>query len=288
MYDLTNLITTIASSSATLAAIIGGFIASRLIALNAERAELTVRIHEIDEEMVFRKSEVAEARKELIEDDAVDFILYHIEELIDGKPIDVVYSAAERPGISKEELLPFWNRALELIPSLREFIRVTKIFEIPSGFAERLSDYEYEICKEAISVWESRSNRQATRFPYNIGMDLNRMRFRVSRDANYWHQKKKEDINVHMAHLEWLRVRKKQLESRQEALRKPRGVVDGLIVFLVAVVVGIIIPLMNIPMVLEDYAAMVVTKRLYIGLFSVVLIVVFSYFIGLARWKDVK
>ena len=78
------------------------------------------------------------------------------------------------------------------------------------------------------------------------------------------------------------------MESRQESLRKPRGVVDGLIVFLVAVVVGIIIPLMNIPMVLEDYAAMVVTKRLYIGLFSVVLIVVFSYFIGLARWKDVK
>lgn len=56
MYDLTSLLTTIAGCSATIVAIIGGFIASRLIALNIEHNEIISRIYEIDEEFSFKLS----------------------------------------------------------------------------------------------------------------------------------------------------------------------------------------------------------------------------------------
>ena len=51
MYDLTTVLTTIAACSASIVAIVGGFIASKLIAINTERDEVNTRISELDEEI---------------------------------------------------------------------------------------------------------------------------------------------------------------------------------------------------------------------------------------------
>lgn len=48
MYDLKTVLTTIAACSASIVAILGGFIASKLIAINAERDEVNTRISELD------------------------------------------------------------------------------------------------------------------------------------------------------------------------------------------------------------------------------------------------
>ena len=53
MYDLTTVLTTIAACSASIVAILGGFIASKLITINAERDEVNTRIAELDEEIDF-------------------------------------------------------------------------------------------------------------------------------------------------------------------------------------------------------------------------------------------
>ena len=57
MYDLTTVLTTIAACSASIVAILGGFIASKLIAISAERDEVNTRISELDEEIEFFKEE---------------------------------------------------------------------------------------------------------------------------------------------------------------------------------------------------------------------------------------
>ena len=53
MYELTTVLTTIAACSASIVAILGGLIASKLITLNTERDEVNARITELDEEIDF-------------------------------------------------------------------------------------------------------------------------------------------------------------------------------------------------------------------------------------------
>lgn len=55
MYQLTPLLTTVASCSATIIAIIGGFMVRKLIAMSTERHEISMRLAEMDEEIRFKK-----------------------------------------------------------------------------------------------------------------------------------------------------------------------------------------------------------------------------------------
>jgi len=59
MYELTPLLTTVASCSMTVIAIIGGFIARKLISMSSERHEITAKLNEIDEKIEFKREQVA-------------------------------------------------------------------------------------------------------------------------------------------------------------------------------------------------------------------------------------
>lgn len=78
IYDLTTVLTTIAACSASIVAILGGLIASKLIALNAERNETNTRIAELDEEIDFFTEGHDMLQALLNEDDALDFIKENI------------------------------------------------------------------------------------------------------------------------------------------------------------------------------------------------------------------
>lgn len=82
MYNLTDTLTTIVACSASIVAILGGFIASKLIAINAERDEVNTRISEIDEEIEFFTKERNLHQAELDEDDALNFVKENIEVLL--------------------------------------------------------------------------------------------------------------------------------------------------------------------------------------------------------------
>lgn len=56
-YDLTAVLTTIAAASASIVAILGGFIASKLIAISSERSAALDRLKQVNEELNFRVSE---------------------------------------------------------------------------------------------------------------------------------------------------------------------------------------------------------------------------------------
>lgn len=87
MYDLTSILTTIAACSASFVAILGGFIASRLISLNAERDEIQTRLSEINEEIVFYEKERNTSQSAIDEDDALDFIIDNIVGIIEKNPM---------------------------------------------------------------------------------------------------------------------------------------------------------------------------------------------------------
>lgn len=300
MFDLTGLLTTIAGSSATLAAIIGGFIASKLIALNTERAEIMVRIQEIDEEITFTQKKIDEMRQSLVEDDALDFITEHIDELIDGTSLDVLFSQLERPPelpIEVEELEPYWNKAIDVIRRMAEFTTSNDCRlnddGIPVGFGVGLSAFEYQICKSAVDAICNRQESPSAKAKPRTGFflpswEITMPKIEMPRFKSIWYEKAKNNMQGDGKHLEWLQIQKRQLEARQRALRTPRGVIGGLLVFFMVVLMGVLAPLVSVPYVVEDYQTMLRAKRSYVALFLFVLAAVFLYFVDLARWKEPK
>lgn len=213
MYDLTSLLTTIVSSSATLVAIVGGFIASKLIALNTERDELLERISEIEKEIDYKSKEVASARRELNEEDALDFIHDHVDDALLRKSLDLVYEAEDRPILSKEELAPYWDRAVAVIENLLKVIEDENFDDefnddgIPRSYAIELGDFEYKICESAVKCAQ-RKQREASRSSSPFGIELGNLNSEVPRITGLWYQRLRDDMNVQIGHLEWLKVQK--------------------------------------------------------------------------------
>ena len=113
-YDLTTVLTTIAAASASIVAILGGFIASKLIAISSERSAALERLKQIDEELAFHVSERDKFQAENDEDDALDFIRDAIDDLYNDIPLETVYSNVDHPRIPMETLKPYWDRAVTL------------------------------------------------------------------------------------------------------------------------------------------------------------------------------
>ena len=118
VYDLTSILTTIAACSASIVAIIGGFIASKLIAINAERDEVDTRISELDEEIAFYTIERNTLQGVLDEDDALEFIEDNIESIIKRRTLDETYKEVERPCLEKENFASILGKGRKSISTL--------------------------------------------------------------------------------------------------------------------------------------------------------------------------
>lgn len=113
-YDLTSFLQTVAAASASIVAIVGGLIASRLITINTERNEIQARLSEVETEIAVIKTEVERDQNDIDEDDALDFLRDNIKELVEQKPLDEVYKVENRPRIEKNTLQKYWDRLIEL------------------------------------------------------------------------------------------------------------------------------------------------------------------------------
>ena len=107
IYDLTTLLSTIAATSASFVAILGGFIASKLISISSDRNGVIKRLQDIDEEISYRNAVLNNAREQNNQEDALYFILDNIEALIDDNELERVYDE-EKPNIELYDLAPFW------------------------------------------------------------------------------------------------------------------------------------------------------------------------------------
>lgn len=97
--DYSSFFYSIAGCSATNIAIIGGFIASKLISISSDRDAVLDKIKEIDDELEMKTSQYKESVKKLNDDDAFDFVRDNISMLMDNKSIDVVYKTEEKPRL---------------------------------------------------------------------------------------------------------------------------------------------------------------------------------------------
>lgn len=283
MYDLTNVLSTIAGCSASIVAILGGLIASRLIALNTERNEAEDRIAEIEGEIAFYLDERHALQIYLDEDDALDFIRDNVEKLLDGDALDAVYKEEDRPRLQKDVLYPYWRRAEKVRDLLLEDMNSRGFgveYEknddgISVDLAKRLTeDFEYSVCKKILKhLGEKKSPLYATlNYEHNV-------------TGGIWYSKTQDQLNADDNKIDFLELQRKQHKARLAALKRPRGMKSGLILFAMFFLANIIFPLSVLPFRTNDYQSYLVVKTVVIGLFSVGLIAILGYLVYLLHWE---
>lgn len=300
-YDLTTVLTTIAAASASIVAILGGFIASKLIAISSERSAALERLKQINEELAFHVSERDKFQAENDEDDALGFIRDAIDDLYNGIPLETVYSNVDHPRVSMETLKPYWDRAVTLkeqfLEKLNQRDTLTEDY-IPESLLldVKEDDFGYEVLralgrkqKEKIRASERASARASSPFGFTIP-DINDLVMTdVMADvpvSGYSYQKNCDSIQEHKSAIALLNLQKKQCEEQISTLKKPRGMGIGLLIFALFTIFCIIIPLGCSPFSTDSYKAFIIAKSVFLGLFVIGLIAIFGYLVYLLKWNQ--
>ena len=285
MYDLTTVLTTIAACSASIVAILGGFIASKLIALNAERNETNARITELDEEIDFFTEEHDMLQALLNEDDAFDFIKENIAYIASRQPLDAAYKEEERPRLEKEVLQPYWSRAEEIHSQYRAIIKknINNYEEnedgVPVAVAKVFTqDFEYAVCKAISEHIEDQSDRFAA-----LRRGLN-----ATVSTGKWYADTQEKAMSVDNKITYLTLLRKQQHARLKALEKPKGMKLGLALFAFFSAANIVYPLCLSPYITENYQCYLKTKIFAISMLAVGLILIMMYLIYLLHWNNRK
>lgn len=113
-YDLTSLLTTISSASASFIAILGGLVASKLLTISSERDAVLAKISELDKEISVKEAQKNALQKENNDSDALDFIESNIADLIQGKSLNLVFEKSTEKSLSIESLQPYWETAIAI------------------------------------------------------------------------------------------------------------------------------------------------------------------------------
>lgn len=293
-YDLTDILTTISAASASIVAILGGFIASKLITISGERSGVLERIKQINEELSLRIAERDKLKATNDEDDALDFIDDHFEELIKNDNLDNVYANVDHPNITLEVLRPYWEKAKVLIDRFVENDnRETELNDdyIPKALMQTVKDDEfgYQIllkCGNWVKKQIRESKRSNNRFDL-IVPDLDAIKFRPA-ISSYSYEKNKEIMSQHDSAISMLELYKKQCEEQIQTLKKPRGMGLGLLIFALFTLFCIIAPLIFCPLSTENYKIYVIAKSIFLTLFGIGLISIFGYLLYLLKWNNNK
>ena len=240
MSDLT-LFSTIASASASFVAIIGGLIASKLITINGERESIETRILELDELIEMKSKEEASIGQELDEDDALDYITDHIDDIAEKTSLADVYEVDKPQRLEFETLEEYWNIAIELYEKFQAAnIGGCEVNDddIPIGLATEFAedDFMYSLC-EKFAKMESGAAWILTKS------------LSVTAAHTDWYNGKRKEQNAILRELDVLKLQKEQAVRQKNTLTKPPHMKLGLIIFAGIIVFCILMPLLFMKLV---------------------------------------
>lgn len=153
IYDFTTQLSTMASCSATLIAIIGGLVANKVISLSAEKQSAQNRITQIDEEFKRCDEKISELTEWIDYYDAEEYIDDNLDDLLELKELSEVYVDTPDNSMSYDEMLPYWNKALELVKLLENALFNEENFwdnldtnGVPKSIIDKTDKFQYRIC----------------------------------------------------------------------------------------------------------------------------------------------
>ena len=274
-FELSSMLMTVAGLSASFVAIIGGFIASKLIAVNGERDAIENRLQELQSEIALKECLRDEHSKLIEEDDAISFICDHIVDVVNIELLSKVYCTDEDERISEDDLLPYWDKAIELARRFQDLCKEPTAYSdrrIPVALANEVRGhtFEYEVCsaiaEEVFGV--------TIPMTHTISVELYNNAF-----------EKREALDVEIAAL---KIHKEQCAKQRNALKKPKGMKCGLTIFSLFSLFNILVPLTLSTVPLKTVAVYNGVRALVIGTLTVGLIATFIYLAWLLHWKPIE
>ncbi len=271
---------TIASASASFVAIIGGFIASKLISINGDREAVETQIADLDEEIVFRTQEIDELQVSLDVDDALDFIDSHIEDVIRQSVLSDVYNDSDFQNLDLDALQIYWDRALSLYKKYEKDFSCDDINKdgVPITIASEVMDdkFDYGVCcrlmcglSENPTIWMMRHSSLKTKAAsvewYNLTFQ---QRENLSRE------------------IDLLQLQRMQLEKRKSALIKPKKMTLGIYIFGGISLFNIFLPLL-LCLLLPGYQKEIfdIFQIVCMVFMSLGLVLTFCYLLSLLDWS---
>lgn len=286
MYDLTSFLTAVASSAACIVAILGGFIASKLISIDGERDSILSRLKDIEEELAYRGKIKDTAQRENDEDDALDFIEKHFKELQGGASLTEIYATIPEPDFPIEKMQPYWQRAIAVSSAFQSKIEHFNGEKLNADYVpESLycsyheSSLEYQICKLLGNDLHVKCSQNG--YPY-IAMNTV-LPLRISNGYEYRDNQQK--ISEQNAAISLLGMQAKNLKAQIPSLKKPKGVKAGLVIFALFSMGCIIVPLALSPFTTDNLLCYNLTKWIVLIVFFFGLSSIFAYLIYLLRWN---
>ena len=272
--ELTALLTTIASASASFVAILGGFIASKLIAVNGEREAVDSRLQELKYEIELKQQECDSLQEGITSDDALDFIRAHAANVADMDALSNVYEEDEQQLLEFDELEPYWDDALALAKRFHAECKKATEFNddnIPCELAAevKVTYFEYEVCRAIAEEV----------FPSTLPLISSAM------PTGAWYERDKQRIANLRIEIASLRIHEEQSKEQQKALKKPRGMKRGLAIFALFSLFNIIQPLVLSTIPLSTAAEYNVVRFISIAFLLIGLITTFWYLAWLLTWK---
>lgn len=272
MEDPNILVATIAQISATIVAIIGGFLVSKILTLIVERNALSDRLKDVNRDLITRTGFCDNIRKELLDMDGTDFIIDSIEDLIEKldtitiRELMITNESTER---TEEELRPYFEEAKLKIIQAIEFYE-TKFQEVEminpnykefmkSVHYPQLNEMENIIYEKVFEFLIKQITPDTT--PYSIfGIVESVSSLNIIR--NQTESRRYENLlnNLKQAERECILLegQRKELKNRYNSLGNTEGIFSGGIVFLYFSIVGILYPIFSLPISSNDFT---ITKK---------------------------
>lgn len=273
--NLSSLLTTIASASASFVAILGGFIVSKLIAVNGEREAVNSRLQELKYEIELKQQECDSLQEGITSDDALDFIREHAANVADMDTLSNVYEEDEQQLLEYDELEPYWDDAIALAKRFHAACKEPAEFNddnIPCELAAEVKGtyFEYEVCRAiAEEVFPSTLPLISPAIP-----------------TGAWYERDKQRIANLRVEIASLRIHEEQSKEQQKVLKKPRGMKIGLLIFALFSLFNIIQPLILSTVSLSTAVEYNVVRFISIAFLLIGLIATFWYLAWLLNWKQ--
>lgn len=272
--ELTSLLPTIASASASFVAILGGFVASKLITINGERAAAQSQLTEIRFEKHLRTEERDMLRRQLDEEDAICYIHNHMEALVDDTELEDVYEEDELQLIDFEALLPYWKKAQFFKGLFDEYLQNPDCdFNsdmIPTELAEENTGdlFVYEFLK-MYAGWGFSDYFDSCE----------------AKSRGPWYESTRQSVmqvNMQVAALD---IQEHRFELDLERLATPKGMKSGLALCILFSLFNIVLPLSLCLFSFTDKANLLIQIS-SIAFLAVGLVTTFWYLARMLKWKQ--
>ena len=302
MPDPNWLLSTCSQSAATIVAIMGGFLISKIIGLSSEKEGIINQIADVESQTKFKKEMQNELQIKILSADIEEFIddcSFDIIEIAVGHylknanfvgfdlPFQKYFIENNSNKRTEEELKPPFDNMLEMVKKAIIFFfgNVKETAGYTCSFSEFLYNNHIEIPQEKQSIYEKVYEEITERVEEYCSSPLDRIGYFNARKLVP--QKNQSEMNRYREMIvEWERndldikyldKQKAELEYKLKNYGKPKGVIPGVVVLTYFTFTGIIYPISLLPISAENFT--IFQRSLVIFLFISGVLSVVGYFV---------